>query len=169
VIKSIVSAMDSLLREELPDIVSNGAFGKNLRYVSFDLDNDHVAQDQYMSTVIFGTVTTSDETQNSVVIKLKLQDEIIRAKFKIDIQFHNEITMYERVIPFLFECHRSMGGVEDWPTLPRFFYGRNKCGEFAEKDLIVLENVAPLGFRLSEARPFLDYDHLVAAFRSIAK
>ncbi|XP_022176943.1 uncharacterized protein LOC111038230 [Myzus persicae] len=161
--------MDSLLREELPEIVSNGAFGKNLKYVSFDLDKDSVAQDQYMSTVIFGTVTTSDESRHRVVIKLKLRDETVRAKFKIDFQFHNEITMYERVIPFIFECHRSLSGVEDWPTLARFFYGRNKCGEFAEKDLIVLENVAPLGFKLSEARPFLDYNHLAAAFRAIAK
>jgi len=161
--------MDSLLREELPTIVSNGAFGKNLKYVSFELDKDHVIQDQYMSTILFGTVTTSDESQYQVVIKLKLRDENMRILLKIDIQFHNEIIMYERIIPFLFECHRSMAGVGDWPTLARFFYGRNKCGKFVERDLIVLENVNPLGFRLSEARPFLDYDHLVIALRALAK
>nr|BAH72660.1 ACYPI001427 [Acyrthosiphon pisum] len=161
--------MDSLLREELPTIVSNGAFGQNLKYLSFDLDKDHVGQDQYMSTVLFGTVTTSDELQHRVVIKLKLRDEKMRIQFKIDFQFHNEITMYERIIPFLFECHRSMAGVGNWPTFARFFYGRNKCGEFFERDLIVLENVNPLGFRLSEDRPFLDYDHLVIALQALAK
>ncbi|XP_060871621.1 uncharacterized protein LOC132945847 [Metopolophium dirhodum] len=161
--------MDSLLREELPTIVSNGAFGKNLKYVSFELDKDHVGQDQYMSTVLFGTVTTSDESQHHVVVKLKLRDEKMRIKFKLDFQFHNEITMYERIIPFLFECHRSMEGVGDWPTLAKFFYGRNKCGEFFEKDLIVLENVNPLGYRLSKERPFLDYDHLLIALRALAK
>ncbi|XP_022176931.1 uncharacterized protein LOC111038224 isoform X2 [Myzus persicae] len=163
-------AMDSLLREELPKIVSIGAFGKNIKYVSFDLDKDHVGQDHYMSTVLFGTLTTSDESKYHVVIKLKLRDEKLRVQFKIDIQFQNEITMYDRVIPFLFECHRSMEAeVGDCPTLARFFFGRNKCGEFAEKDLIVLENVTPSGFRLSDARPFLDFNHIVIAFQAVAK
>jgi len=161
--------MDSLMREELPTIVSNGSFGKNLKYVSFELDKDHVGQDQYMSTVLFGTVTTSDESQHRVVIKLKLRDEKLRVKFKIDFQFHNEITMYEKIIPFLFECYRSMTGAGDYPTLARFFYGRNKCGEFVEKDLIMLENVIPLGFRLSEERLFIDYDHLLIALQALAK
>jgi len=161
--------MESLLREELHGIVGNGAFGKNLKFVSFDLDKDYVGQNQYMSIVLFGNVTTSDESKYNVVIKLKLRDENMRVHFKIDFQFHNEITIYERVIPFLFQCHRSMAGVGDWPTFARFFYGRNKCGEYFERDLIVLENVNPLGFRLSEAHPFLDYDHLVVALQAIAK
>ncbi|CAI6351443.1 unnamed protein product [Macrosiphum euphorbiae] len=161
--------MDSLLREELPTIVSNGAFGKNLKYVSFELDKDLVGQDQYMSTVLFGTVTTSDESKHRAVIKLKLRDEKTRIKFKIDFQFHNEITMYEKIIPFIIECYRSMRGVGDCPTLARYFYGRNKCGEFAEKDLIILENVVPLGFRLSEERLFIDYDHLLIAVQALAK
>jgi len=171
VIKSIILEMISLLRGELSNIVSIGAFGKNIKYVSFDLDEDHVGlQDQYMSTILFGTVITSDESQYRVVIKLKLRDEKMREILKIDFQFHNEITMYEKIIPFLFECHRSIaGGVGDCPAVPRFFYGRNKCGEFVEKDLIVLENVNPLGFRLCEERLFIDYGHLVIALQALAK
>ncbi|XP_022176956.1 uncharacterized protein LOC111038240 [Myzus persicae] len=162
--------MESLLQEELPEIVSNGAFGKNLKYVSFELNKNQVGQDQYMSTVLFGTVTTSDESKYHVVIKLKLRDEKMRVHFKIDIQFQNEIAMYDRVIPFLFECHRSIKGeVSDCPILPRFFFGRNKCGEFAEKDLIILENVAPLGFKLSKERLFIDYDHFVIALQALAR
>ncbi|XP_027847192.2 uncharacterized protein LOC114127210 [Aphis gossypii] len=161
--------MDSLLREELPEIVSNGAFGKNLKYVSFELNQDHMGQDQYMSTVLFGTVTTSDESQFHVVTKFKLRSEKLRHMFKIDFQFNNEIIMYETIIPFLFECHRSLNGVEDLPLLPKFFYGRNKGGEFFERDLIMVENVNPLGFKLSEARMFLDYDHLITALQALAK
>jgi len=161
--------MDSLIREELSKIVSNGAFGENLKYVSFELNKDHVGEDQYMSTILFGTVNTLDKSQFHVVIKLKIQDENLRVKFKIDSQFHNEITMYERIIPFLFECHHSMAEVGGLPILPRYFYGRNKCGEFAESDLIVLENVKPLGFRLSEERLFIDYDHIVIAIQALAK
>jgi len=161
--------MDNLLREELPEIVRNGAFGKNLKYVSFELKQDYMGQDQYMSTVLFGTVTTSDESQFHVVTKFKLRSEKLRHMLKIDIQFNNEIIMYETIIPFLFESHRSLNGVEDWPSLARFFYGRNKCGEFFERDLIMVENVNPLGFKLSEARPFLDYDHLISALQALAK
>lgn len=161
--------MESFLREELPEIVSNGAFGKNLKYVSFEVNENQVGQDQYMSTVLFGTVTTSDGSQHDVMIKLKLRNEKFGVMYKIDFQFHNEITMYEKIIPFLFECYDSMAGVGDRPKLPRFFYGRNKCGEFFEKDLIVLENVSPLGFRLSEDRLFIDHDHLTTALQALAK
>lgn len=161
--------MESLLQEELPGIVNNGAFGKNLKFVSFELNKNKVGHDQFMSTVIFGTVTTSEELKYDVVIKLKLRDEKLRNEFKIDFQFHNEITMYETVIPYLVQCHHSLADVGDCPTLARFFYGRNKCGEFALSDLIVLENVESKGFRLSEARPFIDYDHLICAIRALAK
>ncbi|XP_022176933.1 uncharacterized protein LOC111038225 isoform X2 [Myzus persicae] len=123
-----------------------------------------------MSTVLFGTVTTSEESKYRVVIKLKLRDEKMREVLKIDFQFKNEITMYETIIPFLFECHRSMeADIGNCPSVPQFFYGRNKCGEFVEKDLIILENVNPLGFRLSEERLFIDYDHLVIALQALAK
>jgi hypothetical protein len=162
--------MDSLIREELPEIVSNGAFGKNLKYVSFDLNKDHIGQDQYMSTVLFGTVNISDESKFNVVIKLKLRDEQKCSIYKVHFQFHNEIIMYEKIIPFLLECQRSLKKTEDCrPSLARFFYGRNKCGEFFERDLIVLEDVKPLGYQLSEERLFVDYDHLVSALRALAK
>jgi len=161
--------MDSLLRQELPEIVSNGAFGKNVEYVSFEQNEDQVGQAQYMSTVLFGTVYTSDESKYHVLIKLKPRDEKLREKRKIDFQFHNEITMYERVIPFLFQCHRSMAGLGDCPTLPRYFYGRNKSGKFIEKDLVILEDVNPLGFKLCEERLFIDYDHLIIALQALAK
>jgi len=152
--------MESLLQKELPGIVNNGAFGKNLRFVSFELNKNKVGHDQYMSTVIFGTVTTSEEIKYHVLIKLKLRNEKLRNELKIDIQFHNEITMYETIIPYLDQCHHSLAGVSDLPTLARFLYGRNKCCRFALSNLIVLT---------SEARPFIDYDHLVCAIRALAK
>lgn len=58
--------MESLLLEELPEIVSDGAFGKNLKYISFELNKNQVEQDQYMLTIVFGTVTNSDESQYHV-------------------------------------------------------------------------------------------------------
>lgn len=162
--------MDSMLREELSAIVTNGAFGKNIDFVSFDQVANHEKLCQYMSTVIFGTITTSDRSTYHIVIKIKLRDEKLREYFKIDIQFHNEITMYENIIPFLLSSQNSTTlDVCNVPSLPRFFYGRNRCGEFVENDLIVLENVCPQGYRLCQERIFLDYDHLKRAVQALAK
>lgn len=169
VFKTTILAMDSLIREELPEIVNSGAFGKNLKYVSFDINEDYVVQNQYKSTVLFGTVNTSDDSKFNVVIKLKLRDETQCLKHKIHFHFNNEIIMYENIIPFLFESHRSLNGIEDWPSLCRFFYGRNKCGKFFDRDLIILENVDYQGFRPSKERPLVDYDHVVSALRALAK
>jgi len=169
VFKTTILAMDTLVREELPEIVNSGAFGKNLKYVSFDINEDYVGQNQYKSTVVFGTVKTSDESKFNVVIKLKLRDEKICSAFKIHFHFNNEVIMYKNIIPFLFECHKSLNKIEDWPSLCRFFYGRNKCGEFFDKDLIILENADYLGFQSSKERPLVDYDHVVSAFRTLAK
>lgn len=127
-----------------------------------------MAEDQYQSAVLFGTVTTSDERRHEVLVKLKLRDELVREQCKCDEQCHNEITMYEKIIPFLL-AHRGSADDRDVPSLPRFYGGRNLCGEFAENDLIVLENVIPLGYGLSAERVFLDYDHLLSAVQALAK
>lgn len=158
------------LRRELSAIVAEGAFGKDVEFVSFEENTDHGKLNQYMSTVVFGTVTTSDGSSRHVVIKLKFRDEKQREINKIDVQFHNEITMYEKVIPFLLSS-RSPTAPDfcNAPSLPRYFYGRNRCGEFAESDLVVLENVCPRGYRLCRERVFLDYDHLICALRALAK
>lgn len=162
--------MDSFIQDYIPLIVAEGAFGKNVNFVSFEMDKNLAGKDQFMSTVLFGTVTTSDGLVHSVLFKLKLQDSVKREKLKIDLQFHNEILMYEKIIPFLLACYGSAEGCTNGHlSLARYYYGRNKCGEYAEKDLIVLENVRPLGFRLSEEYLFLDYNHLLNAIQALAK
>lgn len=159
--------MDSLINDELQTIVADGAFRKNVSFVSFEQNKDFKATDQFMSTVIFGTILTSDGSKYSVVIKLKLRDE----KFSIDSDklFQNEIIMYERFIPLGIASRDAFGSDVDMPSIARYFYGQNKCGQFKEKDLIILENVNTLGYRLCEERLFLDYNHLVSALEAVAK
>ncbi|VVC43036.1 Protein of unknown function DUF227,Protein kinase-like domain,CHK kinase-like [Cinara cedri] len=161
--------MDSLILQELPRIVDDGAFGKNVEFVSFEKNTDTVSQDQYMSVVSFGTVLTSDGSKYNVLIKCKTDDKVKRERYKIDLQFHNEILMYEKIVPFLLMCRSSVISGLSGPSIPRFFYGRNSFDASVENDLIILENVNPSGFRLSEERLFLDYDHLVKALQAIAK
>lgn len=159
--------MGSLIHEILPEIVVGGTFGKNVSFVSFVQNKDIVVKDQFMASIVFGTILTSDNCKYSVVIKLKLLSGVNH--MLCDIAFHNEITMYERFIPLGLASRDSLGGKVDVPSMARYFYGRNKCGELKMKDLIILENVGDFGYRLSEERVFLDYDHLVSALQAIAK
>lgn len=160
--------MESLLVEEFPKIVASGVFGNNVNYVSFEKNENLVGQDQYMSLVLFGTIITSDESRHDVLIKFKTQDKVERVTYFVDFQFHNEILMYEKIIPFLLSCRRLIGSDLDGPLLPRYFYGRNNFDIFVENDLIILENANSSGFRLTNESLFLDYEHLVMALQALA-
>lgn len=158
------------LRQELSATVADGAFGKNVDIDSFEEKTDFEKLNQYTSITIFGTIIMSNKSAYHIVIKLKLRDEEKRNILKIDFQFHNEITMYEKVIPFLLSNQSSIAQNSYYmPSLPRFFYGRNRCGEFAESDMVVLENVCPRGYRSCGDRIFLDFDHLISALQALAK
>lgn len=162
--------MESFVQEELPEIVNNGVFGNNLKFVSFERNEDLAGKDQYNSTVIFGNVITSNGLSHPVLVKLKLHDEVWCEFMKIDLNFHNEILLYEKIIPFMLACRARMTTNEvNGPSLPRYYYGRNRCGKFVEKDFILLENVNYLGYHLSEERFFLDYNHLLNVLYALAK
>lgn len=161
--------MDSFLQKKIFAIVADGAFGKNVSFVSFEQDKDCTVSDQYASVPVFGDLITSDKSKFHVMIKLKPESKIICEKIHIDQQFHNEIIMYDKIIPFLLNCCNLTSTNVAVPSLPRFFYGLNSYGEFRKNDIIVLENVKPLGFRMSQERLFLDYDHLVNAIKALAK
>ncbi|XP_050443805.1 uncharacterized protein LOC126847538 [Adelges cooleyi] len=155
----------SLVKQSLPDIVEAGAFGTGLRFESFVEDGDKAGQDQYASIVVFGDLSLSGGQRLQLVVKFKHRSPLLRLVFKSDQQFHNEIVMYERIIPFLEQCN----GPAAAPMFPRYFYGRNVCGELALEDMVVLENVCPSGYRLSEERVFLDYQHVKIALIALAK
>lgn len=160
-----------LSQDQLSAIATEGAFGENTAFLSFEDNTNVKPQDQFMSIIKFGKITTSQKSVYHVLIKLKIQDKKYREDNEIDIQFHNEITMYKVVMPFLLS-HRSQiddGGICNVPSLPRFFYGCNKCGDYTEDDMIILENVNPLGYRMCEERIFLDYGHLISALQALAK
>lgn len=159
--------MDWLLKETLPAIAKAGAFGKDRSFLKFQLDNELTAQDQYMSMVIFGVVETTDGSRFPVVIKMKVQDPERCKLKKMDLQFHNEITMYEKIVPYLLRYRCPTISYEH--LLPQFFYGRNSFNEISNTDFIMIENVVPLGFRLTKERLFVDYDHAIVAIRAIAK
>lgn len=161
--------MELFIKTEIKAIVAGGAFGKNCNLVSFNVYNDIIEKKEWTYKAIFGEIVTSDEIHYNVLIKLKNRDQTIRESVECDVLFQNEIHIYENIIPFLLECRGPLVNDINSLSLPRFFYGRNKGGELAEKDLIVFENVNTLGYRFTEEPIFLDNDHLIIALQAIAK
>jgi hypothetical protein len=157
------------IEEEMHAIVNEGAFGKNRTLVSFKVYNSIPDLDEWKYTTIVGTVITSDGLHYPVMIRLKIQDQMLRDCWQSDKLFHNELIMYEEIIPFLLECRGPTVSDTNALSFSLFFYGRNKCGEFAKKDFIVFENVYNLGYRFNEERLFLDNEHVTIALRAIAK
>lgn len=158
------------IERELQAIADGGAFGSNRTLVSFEVHNGVAEPDEWKYTTVVGTAVTSDGLHCPVMIKLKHQDAVLRDVWQSDKLFHNELIMYERIIPFLLEC-RGPTTVGDANALsfPLFVYGRNVCGDVAEKDFIVFENVYTLGYRFTGDRLFLDNEHVTIALRALAK
>lgn len=157
------------------EITDTGAFGPECEFVSFKLDSRHTVQDQFASTVLYGTVTVSGGRattagHHGLVIKLKHRHLQLRRLFQTDKQFRNEILFYEKIVPFLLACTPVAGG-DRAPPLCRYFYGRTDRGDPAARDMIVLENATVHGYRSprSDHRLHLDFDHVVVALQTLAK
>ncbi|XP_050443806.1 uncharacterized protein LOC126847539 [Adelges cooleyi] len=161
--------MISLLKDKLfPNIVDKGVFGEGQRFLWFKEDNKQVGEDQLQSTVVFGTLAVSDGQQYQLVIKFNFAEPKAIEIFNTDIQFENEIIMYKDIIPFLMSYSEDV--TNGLPLLPRFFYGAKKNEDaLVDNDVIILENMRSLGFRLSEERVFIGFDHISAGLQAIAK
>lgn len=158
------------------EMTEAGAFGPGRGFVSYEPPKAFAAasseqQNNFASIMSYGTVTVSDgplrHQSHSLVIKMKHRSSVLRDLYRTDAQFHNETLFYEWIAPFLLAAvpaaHRA-------PSLCRYFYGRNECGARSTQDVIVLENAtAAHGYRMSEHRLHLDFDHLVAALNALAK
>ncbi|VVC43034.1 Protein of unknown function DUF227,Protein kinase-like domain,CHK kinase-like [Cinara cedri] len=152
------------------EMIDAGAFGSGSEFVALEPDSQRTGQDQYASTVYFGTAIVRDRDRDrhshQLVFKLKHRDPGLRDLYCADWQFHNEILFYERISPF-FEGYAPTA--DHVPPLARYYYGRNDCGDRVLGDMVVLENAGTRGYRLSEQRLYLDRDHIVVALRTLAK
>jgi len=169
-----VTSWDCLMDQIVAEMVESGAFGPGRGYVSFAQDADGTSgQDNFASTVVYGTVTVSDGPVHQrcrIVVKKKHQSPIIRALYKNDQQFHNEILFYERIAPFLLAVVPTAERRSVAPLFCRYLYGRNDCDASALRDMIILENTTTThGYRMSDERLHLDFDHLVMALKTLAK
>lgn len=146
----------------LTNIVDSGVFGKGCCYVSFERDLNERGEDQFQSTVVFGTIKVSDGRCYRVVVKI---NEGNMEGMNIGAQFHNEVQMYKNILPFLMSFNHR------WTDqlFPKFYGTIEGDRENSEKTTIIFENMHPHGYRLSDDRVFLDFDHLATSLRAIAK
>lgn len=157
------------------EMAEAGAFGAGRGFVSFepDADGSPSGPDNFASTVHYGTATVGEgarRQRHRLVVKSKQRSAALRELYKNDAQFHNEKLFYERIAPFLLAAVPAAARPVRAPPLCRYFYGRNECGELAERDVIVLENATAVhGYRKSDRRLHLDLDHLVVALNALAK
>lgn len=163
--------------ETITDMIAAGAFGPDIRLVSFELERLHTELDQFATCVLYGTATVDDRDgrrhTHRLVFKFKQPTVQLRLFYNNDSQFHNETLFYERIGPFLLASGGSRlnrDGIAV-PTLCRYFYGCNDCGEQAHRDVIVLENETVRGYRtaVTTHRLTLDFDHLIVAIRTLAR
>lgn len=96
-----------------------------------------------------------------VVIKQQMENEPSRISRDTAAMFHNEITMYKEILPFL-DTSNSM-------SYPRMYYGLATLGEDWTKDVIIVENIKQYDFKLCKDRVFLDFNHISVSIKKIAE
>lgn len=171
----MATLQDWPMARTVAEMTDTGVFGPECRFVSFKLDKQHTEQDQFASNVYYGTVTVNDpeglHRRHRIVIKTKHQIPELRIMVRSDIQFHNEVLFYERILPFLLDTLPAHGVSAEGrpPPFCRYYYGRNMCGDLVSQDMIILENECTRGFQMSELRLHLDFDHLIVAIKALAK
>jgi len=143
---AIMASADRSVDWAMAKMTRAGAFGPDARFVSFALDGRHAERNQFATTVLYGTVTVRDgdgARAHRLVIKTKHPEPELRRMFKSDLQFGNEILFYGRMAPFLADVTPAHGR----QGFCRYFYGSNCRGDLAHRDVVVLENENPRGYR----------------------
>ncbi|PNF34666.1 hypothetical protein B7P43_G05471 [Cryptotermes secundus] len=126
--------------------------------------------DHFTSTIFFINLELKFEHQTPKVyhmlLKISPEDPIYRKYIDADILFHNETLMYNEVIPSFKELLKKRQAVSLGQIFPKCYYA--KCGA-GDTDIVVLENMAPRGFRPSADKLSLDYDHCAIALSHLAR
>lgn len=164
----MLSRLQTLREQIIPRVISENKFGSNVRLLNVEADKNYSGEGQYASSVLFVDVIVEDheQTKHSLVVKYELADEYRRQLMGTELQFYNEVYVYETVLPFLFEtCGRSTD-----EFFPKYYHGVSNYGNNRpEDDIVIVEDLRPKGFRLAEEKLCLDYDHVVVALKKLAE
>jgi hypothetical protein len=161
----------------VPTMVAHGSFGdmskQRLETTKCKVKHTDTGDDHFTSVILFITLEIKFEHQAqqaySLVVKVTPEDPIYRKYFDTDVLFHNEIHMYTDVIPFMEEFLRKRQADVLGEIFPKCYYAESGAACVGGRDIIVLEDMVPLGFTPPTERLVLDYDHCAVALRQLAR
>ncbi|XP_022188534.1 uncharacterized protein LOC111047168 [Nilaparvata lugens] len=163
-----------LENELFPTAMRDGNFGPGLRFVSCELDAEAAGVDQYASSVLFLSASAASENKSAtadnhltrfdVVVKFQPTDKAVRELMNSDVQFHNEFSMYKTILPKLNNSTTVIPSI-----FPKFYFGVTTLGKDPESDVIAIEDLRGEGFKLTEERAFLDYDHVALTLTALGE
>lgn len=141
-------------------LARDGIFGPGV-IVGVKSNSDDGKGAQYASQLFFLRVDLKTDviTEIPVVVKMQVADDH-REFMGTDIQFANEVTTYDNILPKL--------NAADLGIACRMLFGSATRGENPEQDIIVLEDLRPFGFKVSKT-VFIDHQHVSLAMRKLGE
>ncbi|KAJ4448875.1 hypothetical protein ANN_00266 [Periplaneta americana] len=128
-------------------------------------------EDHYMSNAFFVNVLLKFEADSPeryyMLIKLPEEDPYIRKYLNTEVLFHNETLIYTQMIPLMEEFLKKRVSFSIQSLFPTCYYARSDSAP--DEDVVVLGDMKPEGFRTTEMKIFLDYDHCVLALRALGR
>nr|XP_018915641.1 PREDICTED: uncharacterized protein LOC109043032 [Bemisia tabaci] len=171
-----MSVLESIKSGLLPALVEQGKFGADqVEFIDFVCDDKMSASSSYQSTIFFGDIVTNskagDSCVRSIVIKT-LPEHIFNnqpsgsLEWDYFLQFQNELLFYTEVIPLLTECDSDEVIAK---LFPKFFHASIKRNGSSTDNILILENVQKLGFKLHDSKALIDYDHIKLTLEWLGK
>ncbi len=158
--------MNSFVEISLKQFFKNRSelFGEGAIYLGFENDQKYSAKEGNFSTMIFGRIKYRKGNENrysgSLILKQMPQKEKINSD-TVTSQMTNEIFFYTHVLPFL-SSYRKIDSI-----FPEFFDSLLEINSTKKEAILILENLQEIGFRMSDRKSFLDFDHLSLMLRKL--
>ncbi|XP_069702690.1 uncharacterized protein [Periplaneta americana] len=161
----------------VPMIVHHGSFNNRNKgraeIISCEVTPMKLGGDHFTSNTFFVNVCLKFEEEpperHYMLIKRSPEDVAFSTYMDTNVLFHNETLVYTELLPVMEEFLKKQGrpSLSMTSQFPKCYYAKSGCGP--GKDIVVLEDLSPLGFRTTEERVFLDYDHCVLALRALGR
>lgn len=158
-----MATLEEFEHKFLPEAVASGGFGKDVEVLSVVRDGKE-GVDQFASSVLFVNVklkVDGEVKECPLVCKFQVLDEELRNRFSTEVQFFNEVLFYRDLLPVF---------KQDMSTFfPKYYFGKATLNRAPQDDVIMIEDLTPHGFRLTDGRIHLDVDHCTLAFRKLGE
>uniref|UniRef100_A0A146KK72 CHK kinase-like domain-containing protein n=1 Tax=Lygus hesperus TaxID=30085 RepID=A0A146KK72_LYGHE len=149
------------VKQRIEKLARDGVFGKG-RFVQVVNNSEDGKAAQFASVLFFLRVDLEEEgnlKRIPIIVKVQAGEAELEL-MRTDLQFANEVVAYNQVLPKL--------GVNELGICPQMYYGLANKGENPAEDLIVLEDLRPLGFKVADD-VLLDFDHVMFSMKKLGQ